>query len=390
VIRGRGLFVALGLIVLTLAAAGGVRAQTVVSLTFDDGIASQYEQARPQLIAHGMLATFYVNSGTIGTSPYYLSWAQVDTLHAEGNEIGGHTVNHPRLTTLSPAEARREICDDAANLRARGYTVLDFAYPYGLGSTTATIRAALQDCGFVSARNFGELRGPDCTNLDCPYAVTVPPADPYAIKTPGLKTGPYTLAELEDWVAQAETHGGGWVPIVFHRIENSDVDSTVSPADFAAFLDWLKARAPNGTVVKTVRSVMTEPPPAPPATAARFAFTSSKPADTATAFASLRMRRRQRISKVYVSASMDEPGKLAASGTVTVPNTAKTYRFRTASAKAVPGVIVKLRLKLSKKGLRTAKRALRRHRKLRTRITVTARDTAGNVKTAKRTVSLRR
>ena len=142
---------------LLLASPGIARADTAVSLTFDDDIASQFEQARPELISHGMLATFYVNSGTPG-KPTHMSWAQIDQLYAERNEIGGHTIDHARLSgpgAVSETEAHRQICDDATALRARGYQVLDFAYPYGAGATTNYVRQALTDCGYVSARRFG-------------------------------------------------------------------------------------------------------------------------------------------------------------------------------------------------------------------------------------------
>ena len=173
-------------------------AQTVVSLTFDDGTASQYDAARPQLLARGMLATFYVNSGNIGRGPPYMSWAQVDRLHADRHEIAGHTIDHVLLDpgAVSGSEARRQVCDDAAALRARGYQVLNFAYPYGVGATYPAVRAALQECGFVSARKYGDLRGPDCPGAACPLAETIPPADPYAINSTGAQVGPLTSPRL--------------------------------------------------------------------------------------------------------------------------------------------------------------------------------------------------
>ena len=49
------------------ASTGQARAETVVSLTFDDGIATQYNLARPLLASHGMHGTFFINSGNVGT-----------------------------------------------------------------------------------------------------------------------------------------------------------------------------------------------------------------------------------------------------------------------------------------------------------------------------------
>ena len=60
--------------VLAAFAPGAMAAQTIVSLTFDDGIDTQ-NFARTQMTAHGMHGTFYINSGDIGTDPYYMDWS---------------------------------------------------------------------------------------------------------------------------------------------------------------------------------------------------------------------------------------------------------------------------------------------------------------------------
>jgi peptidoglycan/xylan/chitin deacetylase (PgdA/CDA1 family) len=390
----------LALPVLAPAVAG---AQTVVSLTFDDGIVRHYTEARPQLAAHGMLGTFYINSGTVsapGTpNRFTMTWSEIDALHAERNEIGGHTVNHVNLEGASYEEAQSQICDDAATLRGRGYQVIDFAYPEGAGYDTDDVREVLGDCGFVSARTYGELRGV-CTS--CPPVEGLPPPDPYRVRTP-YPTGsdpatPQSLNLLKGWVTRAETAGGGWVPIVFHDICGGSVACPptpfhpTNPAAFGHFLDFLASEQAAGRVeVKTVRHVLGYPDPAPPPPPGTATPREATPAagDKVTAFASLSARSVQDIDKLYVSAGMSEAGTLIAGGSVNVPSASKVHRFRTTSTNAVPGKVVKLRLRLSKKSLRAVKRALRRHKKLRAKLTITARDRAGNAKIEKRTVRLR-
>ena len=117
---------------------------------------------------------------------------------------------------------------------------------------------------------------------------------------------------------------------------------------------------------------------------------ATAPKDAVTAFASLRAPQRQSIRTLYVRAAMAEPGTLTASGTVNVPGAARVFLLRAVSATAKPGVAVKLRLVAPRKGLRAARRALRRHRQLRARITITARDASGNTKTERRIVRLTR
>jgi hypothetical protein len=79
-----------------------------------------------------------------------------------------------------------------------------------------------------------------------------------------------TLADLESFVTAAAAHGGAWLPLTFHEIcDPAAADysacmlswSAVDDGLFARFLDWLAAAghpggAPPGTVVQTVRQVM--------------------------------------------------------------------------------------------------------------------------------------
>ena len=61
-----------------------------------------------------------------------LTSAQVRDMHAQGMEIGAHTVSHPILAKLPDAEARREIAESRTCLEALLKTRVDlFAYPNG-------------------------------------------------------------------------------------------------------------------------------------------------------------------------------------------------------------------------------------------------------------------
>ena len=251
--------------------------RTVVSLTFDDGRASQ-ATAGELLAAHNMHATFYLNSGLVGSTGF-LSWAQVNSLAAAGNEIGGHTIDHPDLTTLTAAEATQEVCGDRTALIANvpGASVVSFAYPFGnsdsssAGDTSSSLEAIVAGCGYTSARITQGILGSAlwCTTANCPTAETIPPWDPYDVRATGSVTTSTTLAQLESFVTSAEQNGGGWVPFVFHDVgANPSLDGyVISEANFAAFLDWLSARQSKGTIVRTVGEVMSgavnPPPPGP-------------------------------------------------------------------------------------------------------------------------------
>jgi peptidoglycan/xylan/chitin deacetylase (PgdA/CDA1 family) len=241
----------------------------VVSLTFDDGNADQYE-ARDILAAHGMRATFYLNSGRLDRSGY-LSMAQAKSLVADGHEIGGHTVSHADLPTLDLDEQRRQVCQDRNALLSKGFDIRNFAYPYG--DTNADTKRVVAECGYNSARGVGDIVSPG-TCSGCPYAETVPPRDFLETDTPDSVRQSTSLETLEGYVQQAEANGGGWVQIVLHRVCSGCDIYSIAPDTLDQFLGWLAGRADQGVSVRTVAEVVggtlkdpVTPPPAPAALA---------------------------------------------------------------------------------------------------------------------------
>ena len=247
---------------LILGVAWGPRAeaaQTVVSLTFDDGSADHALAGR-MLDQRGLKGTFYVNSSQLGSSGWYMTRADVDALYAHGHEIGGHTLDHLALDTIVSTEVVHQVCDDRRNLIAWGYAPDSFAYPFG--SHDAAVESAVRGCGYSNARSVGDYFCPTC-----PKAETLPPLDVFAIRAPGSIAASDALADIEALVVDVENAGGGWVPLVFHHICAGCGGYSVTEAVLAGFLDWLKARDSRGTVVRTVREAMATPPPPAPAPA---------------------------------------------------------------------------------------------------------------------------
>ena len=119
------------------------RSRTIVSFTFDDGDATQY-QVKDLLASRGMRGhVLREQPEGSGPSGFYMTWAQVDALAADGNEIAGHTLTHADLTDpgLTDAQKRAEVCDDRQNLVARGYDPVSFAYPDRLRPTRSHSRS---------------------------------------------------------------------------------------------------------------------------------------------------------------------------------------------------------------------------------------------------------
>lgn len=104
-----------------------------VWITFDDGFLNNYTEAFPELRAAGMTATFFVVvDRVLGGDPAYMTLAMMREMVAAGMAIGSHTLSHPRLARLAPADRRREIVDSKHRLEdALGAPVTSFCYPYG-------------------------------------------------------------------------------------------------------------------------------------------------------------------------------------------------------------------------------------------------------------------
>jgi len=189
-----------------------------------------------------------------------MNWGQLRQLSAAGMEIGGHTWDHADLTLMTAAQQQHEICDDRQNIQAHGLPLpTSFAYPYG-ASEQNNVPAMVRQCGYTSGRQVGGVRASTCTSTNCPFAESIPPADPMVTRTaPDVRIGD-SLAKVQGYVTQAEQNGGGWVQLVFHDLCATNCagdDYSTTPALLNALLDWLQPRAAaNGTVVKTVAEVM--------------------------------------------------------------------------------------------------------------------------------------
>ena len=238
------------------APARAATAPTVVTIGFDDGTAEQLD-ALPILQAHGMAATFFVNTGSIGDAEH-LSWGNLKTLYDAGNEIAGHTVHHTNLAPLTTAEARQEVCSDRNTLLDQGFPATSFAYPFG--SFDSGTEQVIHDCGYNSGRGVAGI------SKTGPYAETIPPLDPYATRTPPNPKKATKLSTLELYVQNAEANGGGWVQFVFHRLCEQCGAYAITPSKFTALLDFLHGEVTAGRVtVQTTAQVIggTLQPPVP-------------------------------------------------------------------------------------------------------------------------------
>jgi hypothetical protein len=227
---------------------------TIVSIEWHDGNRDSIGALRI-LTAHAMHATWLVNTDPIlAGNPANLTPKQLQRIETTGNEVGGHTLDHVNVQPLPVDEARREVCDDRNNLLDMGLHPTTFAYPF------ASFDAGSEDV--VHYCNYNDASATAGLTLKGPAANTVPPADPYAVRTVNAIKKSTKLATMERYVANAEAfaqaNGSAWVVFVFHHLCDKGVKCgpyVVSPAKFADFLTYLQGQAANGVVVQTMAGV---------------------------------------------------------------------------------------------------------------------------------------
>lgn len=113
-----------------------------VVVTFDDGVASDYEAAFPVLARFGLRGVFFVNTSTVGQTGY-LTWSQISEMRRAGMSIQSHSHHHLDLTVLPSAALESELADSKRCLEDHLSCAVQYlAAPHGCVSRRV-VRTAL-------------------------------------------------------------------------------------------------------------------------------------------------------------------------------------------------------------------------------------------------------
>ena len=262
-VRGRRLL-ALGLALalacvglgLTAGSAAAAPGDTIVSIQFDDGISDQY-QAGALLASHGMHGTFFINSGEVGSSGFYMTWSQIHDLASAGNEIGGHTLHHPDLATISTAQAHAGDLRRPHRARESGFHGHELRVPLRLHQQLRSRRSSRAAATPPAAASRASSRRA--------AARSAPSRRRCRRRIPSSRARPENAAEHDDagrppglrhaGRAARRRLGAGGLPPHLH-IGCTDTYST-TPTTLNDFLTWLQPRAAsNHTFVRTTREAL--------------------------------------------------------------------------------------------------------------------------------------
>ncbi len=204
-----------------------------ISITFDDSTKNQFSYAYQLMQARGMVATYYAISNQIDQDGF-LTHTDLQTLQANGNEIGSHSQSHPHLTQLSNSSKIQEIYGSKQTLESYGLTVNNFAYPYGETNDTVDYfvsqyyRSGRQIMNNLVLWHFPV---PNYTNFTNFYNVPG-----YASETGDSSVLPRLKSAVDNIYSQ-----NGWGVFAFHNVLPGVNDTlyTISTENFTAFLDYV-------------------------------------------------------------------------------------------------------------------------------------------------------
>jgi peptidoglycan/xylan/chitin deacetylase (PgdA/CDA1 family) len=131
--------------------------EKAVAITMDDAYVSIYRQAWPRLKAAGFPFTLFVATGDIDAGlKDHMSWEQIREFAQAGVTIGAHSVSHPHMPDLTPAQIEREFAHSNRRFQEELGKVPDLvAYPYG--ETSLSIIEAAKKAGYRAG--FGQHSG---------------------------------------------------------------------------------------------------------------------------------------------------------------------------------------------------------------------------------------
>jgi peptidoglycan/xylan/chitin deacetylase (PgdA/CDA1 family) len=121
-----------------------------IVLSFDNGYASQYNNALPVLKSLGWVGVENLQLNGLPPSEGGLTDAQVRGLIAAGWELDTQGVSHADLIALGPSDLQYQVASARQTLRSRyGVSVNWFCYPSG--HYNATVIAAVKAAGYLGA-----------------------------------------------------------------------------------------------------------------------------------------------------------------------------------------------------------------------------------------------
>lgn len=187
--------------------------KAAITITFDDGFATVYQNAYPIMKEFGLKGNIAVNALPIQEEwGGYMRLANLKELHGQGWAMISHTMTHPFLTTVNDSVLRWELVENRKWLESQGFRGSHIlAIPYHQWGDRE--RAAAK-------QYYSATRGLFADQFSPPRYLKMPITEPYDLTAYEPEWGPWSTVEgrkklrehLDRVVAQ-----GGFIDIFFHK-----------------------------------------------------------------------------------------------------------------------------------------------------------------------------
>lgn len=196
-------------------------AKGIITITFDDGYRTTYDNAYPVLKGLGLRANIAVNPEPIdGGWSDYLTLSMLNELNGAGWSIVSHSVTHADLTKLTASQLDRELRDSQAWVKSHGFGPTNvFIVPYH--SWGARERNAI-------ASVYKYARGHTIDEWSPEKYAAVPITTPLDLTAYEPEFAPYSTAQgraLTMEKIQRAVDNGLFLDLLFHRIPANQVAS---------------------------------------------------------------------------------------------------------------------------------------------------------------------
>ncbi len=210
-----------------------------VSLTFDDGLACQAEQAIPMLNGHNLYGTFFIVAKNLSRCTD-LWRAAAKSVH----EMGSHSFGHfkARLVTTDEGRYSETVLSKAAIESTLDTKVESYAYPYAI--TDDPMMAAV-------CKVYKQARGGHCSPGQL-FLRPTPDTNMFLTRSMNMCAG--NIDSAYDLINTALA-SGTWLTFMFHGIGDATQFDNICAEKFETFLTHLDVARKQGLWVGTYGAV---------------------------------------------------------------------------------------------------------------------------------------
>lgn len=210
----------------------------ILTLTFDDGLKSQYDIAFKEMEKENIKGTLFLladwNRSFEGRE--LMSFNNAREMQTRGWEIGSHTLDHLSLKIISSAKLEEELRKSKEILENEGFEIKTMAFPFGdYNEKIIEETKKYYSASRLLENGFNSIEQPDFYNLKS--------------KWPMKK---YSSDEVCSWIKKANKDKL-WLILVFHNIGEEQ-----TPWDFSEekFKEVLQCVNNEGIEIKTIKEVL--------------------------------------------------------------------------------------------------------------------------------------